>query len=390
MDSQPRRRRTITSEKIHLIDEHVSTKTHKSRKHRLDIYKKLYDENRHKIQMKNDINHPLNYKRGMKWAGHHCDNESIKFAESIIENTIYVSYGYFIDRLKQTCKSLIKHYENKSHKIIVIIPHHIIKSNFWVSLLIYPMIKDIIYDVQFSITNAYNTYAKDDSNIACIIADDCVYTGSQILSMCMLSPSSIEYNGKEIEPEETSRKWIEWKQKVSNDTDDIIKNLNPAKFSVNILAPFISTLAQERINKYSFINISRNVKIFKIFRDMFDTSEFNVSVMREFETTFQYHPHISCIYFDHKIADAISTFNKIYMMAPIFNCGNIRKSICFIEGCEALGEKVVDLDIYKVYVNVEKILGSHACPRTFYQTFSYTLNGKKIPSRTPVSKIFES
>lgn len=384
-----RRRRTLASEKIHIFNDLGDQKTSRSRKHRLDVYKQLYEENRQKIKMPSLINHPLNYKRGMKWAGFHCDAESMKFAESIIENTIYVSFGYFMERLDKICSTFVAHYAKKPHKIILIIPEYASKSNFWVALLVYPYLKDIIYDVQFNVTDAYNTYIRELKNIACVIADDCVYTGSQIIGSCLLSAERVEYDGREKEPPETSREWIAWKKKVSHDTNEIIKKIDPDHFSVSLLIPFMSTLAQDRIRPYKFINISKSVIVFKIFRDLVDMSEFNVSVMREFESTFQYHPHISCIYFDHKIADAISTFNKIYMMAPIFNCGSIRKTVCFIEGCESLGEKVADFDIYKVYVNVETILGSHACPRTFYQTFNYLYRGRKIAQGTPVSTIFE-
>jgi hypothetical protein len=294
-----------------------------------------------------------------------------------------------MERLDKSCEAFVAHYANKPHKIILIIPQYVSKSNFWVAMLVYPYLKDIIYDIQFSVTDTYNTYINELKNIACIIADDCIYTGSQIIGMCLLSSEKVVYPGKEKEPSETSREWIAWKKKVSHDTDELIKKIQPDNFSVNLIVPFMSTLAQDRIKPYKFINVPKSVRIFKIFRDLVDMSEFNVSVMREFESTFQYHPHISCIYFDHKIADAISTFNKIYMLAPIFNCGNVRKSVCFIEGCESLGEKVADFDIYKVYVNVESVLGSHACPRTFYQTFSYLFRGRKISQGTPVSTIFE-
>lgn len=367
--------------------------THNTREYRLDMYDKLYRENKNIIEMPKDINYPMNYKVGTLWANHHCDTESIEFATMIIKNTIYVSYSEFIKSLKAICISLKNQHKKTKKKIILVIPYNMQKSNAWVSILIHPWIRDIVYDIQTNVINAYNIYIHDkkDDNVTVVVADDCSYTANQIMSKCSLQSSSLKYDGKPTEPNKNDRKWLEWNDEVIRESIRIENELDPSKFSINILIPYISTIAQRRIREKKHIRIPRNVKIFKPISELIDMSHFNDDIIMEFETTFQYHENISCIYFDHKIADAVSTFNKIYLAAPIFNCGNIKKSVRFIENCTGSSQssKIANsVDPYSIYVNVEDILGDLSCPKTFYKCISYKLDGKKIKSSTEMSTIF--
>ena len=346
---------------------------------RLLAFEKLYDENKDKLQMPKDSNYPMNYKVGMKWANHHCDDESSRFASQIIQHTAYVSYMEFIDQLDNVCKSFKKFYKDVDAEFILIVPFTVNKSNFWVSLLAFPSLRDMISDVQNDITCAYNKYVigKKSKNVVCIICDDCAYTGNQIASYCSLDPHRILYDGKPDEPPDTSIEWINWLKGVTNHTTNLEKTIDKAKFSVNLLVPFMSTMAQQVITERSFVMISRSAKIFKLFREHVDMSEFNQNVIREFESSFQYHTNISAIYFDHKIADAVSTFNKVFLLAPVFNCGTLRKSVCFIQGCCNARPVDDNINIYDVYINMEDHI-TKACPPTFYKSIVYTNNGVKI------------
>jgi hypothetical protein len=361
---------------------------------RIAAYKKLYNENKDKLLMPKDINYPLNYKKGLLWATNHCDNESSNFASQIVKNTVYVSFHEFISSLEHVCKSFKRFYEKKNGiTYVLIIPFTVNKSNLWVSLLAYPWISDIINDIQFNITDAYNEYVivKKHKHVVCIICDDCAYTGNQINGICSLQPQILNYKNKPEEPDNTSIDWIQWFKKITIETELIEKSINKDNFSVNLVVPYMSTLAQQTISERPFVLVPRDIKVFKLFRECVNMHEYNQGVIREFESSFQYHTNISAIYFDHKIADAVSTFNKIYLLAPVFNCGSLRKSVCFIDGCCDTTDLDETINVYDIYINVEDKLNGKVCPSTYYKSFVYTMNGKPVnnPESILVSDILK-
>lgn len=361
---------------------------------RLRAFNRLYEENAKHLHMPKNINHPLNYRRAMDWASHHCDATSIKFAESIIANTAYISFGDFIAAISRICTSFKQHYFEKSRqtkgggttagssgtKFILVIPFDMTKSNIWVSLLMWPELRDIVDDIDFDITSAYNRYVARSQvdRTVCIVCDDCAYTGNQLLGYCALDPHRVEYPDKPKEPSVNSSDWILWDSAVRSRTKEIETSLDAVSFSINLMIPYMSTHAQQNIMDRRFLMIPKDVQIFKLFRERVNIHDFAVGAMREFESTFQYHSNIAAIYFDHKIADAISTFNKIYLLAPVFGCGNLKKSICFIDGCEK--RKLPDeVNIYDIYVNIEDVLPRGSiCPSTFYKSIKYTMNGRHV------------
>jgi hypothetical protein len=338
-------------------------------------------ENKDKLHMPTGRNYPLNYKIGMNWAQHHCDVESTNFATQIVKNTIYVSFAEFIQNLEDSCKSLIRYYKKKKDvTFILIIPHSADKSNMWVSLLAYPWIHDIIHDIHFTVTSAYNEYVvkKQHTQVVCIMCDDCAYTGNQISDECALHPHTVMYDNKPVEPDHTSLKWVDWFKTIIDNTKMLESEIDINKFSINLIIPYMSTLAQQKVAERHFIMVPSNVKVFKMFRERVNMHDYSQGVVREFESTFQYHTDISAIYFDHKIADAVSTFNKIYLLAPVFNCGDLRKSICFIEGCCEPSKLKNNINPYNVYLNVENNMEGQGCPSTYYKSINYTINKKKI------------
>jgi hypothetical protein len=360
--------------------------------HNLDIFKKICDDNKEKISMSKSVNYPLNYKKGSYWASSHCDNMSIKFAKQIIEKTIYISFEAFIEQLKKICMSFKKHYSNQKDVIfILILPFTINKSNFWVSMLCNEWIGNMINDVYFSLIDVYNHYIYDGKaglkKIVCIICDDCAYTGSQLNGYCSLVSTKLKYKDKPKEPLYTDKSWLDWKNKVIDHVSLLEKSIDINKFSINLIVPYMGSLANDMIQSNKIIMLPRDIKKFNIFRDEIDIKHYSNNVLYEFENSFQYHTNISSIYFDHKVADAISTFNKIYLLAPVFGCSVTNSSLCFIDGCCNDDKIQDDINIYTIYINIED--NKVTCPPTFYKSIKYTYCEKLIDTKKSVKKIFK-
>jgi hypothetical protein len=361
---------------------------------KLDIFKKICDENKDKVMMPKPINYPINYKRGMEWAASHCNSKSAYFAGQIISKTIYVPFIEFMEQLKKICLSFKKHYKkDKNNVYVLILPYTIDKSNFWVSTLCYEWIGDIIDDIHFSIVEVYNIYIYEEKtgqkNVICILCDDCMYTGLQVNTYCSLLSTGIKYKNKPEEPDVHSDEWLTWKKNTMDDIELIENNIDLSKFSINLIIPYIGTTANNAVKTNKFIKLPKDIKMFKSFREEVDVQILGENTISEFERSFQYHSGISAIYFDHKIADSVSTFNKVFLLSPIFNCNVINASVPFIDGCDNSKKIPAGINIYDTYINVEDELQGNVCPPTFYKSIKYTYEGADVDSTKTVEEIFD-
>jgi hypothetical protein len=359
---------------------------------------KFYNENSTKLHMEKKANYPINYERGVKWANSHCDNNSIEFANKIIKYTRHVPYDEYYNQLKKVCLSYIKTYQNnKNDKFVLILPFNIKKSNTWVSLLAMEYIKDIIDGVYYNITEVYNNTKKNGSDlfnkkVHCIICDDCSYTGNQLYNIAYLDATTLEYSGKELQPNVHNISWINWYDKNYIKANSAIKKINMNDFSVDILVPYMSILAQERLSKINYLKIPKDCVAFPIFTQQVNVGNIPLHILNEFTQTFQYHNEISAIYFDHKVADYVSTFNKVYLFAPIFGC-NVSKNIGigFIENCSTSETHTIPkrIDINSIHVDMEKE-GYDVCPSSFYKKIKYTFNNEDIADNIIFSDLFNT
>jgi hypothetical protein len=360
----------------------------------LERFTRFHKENKHKLYMSNDTNHPINYKKGMAWVNGQCDTESRDFALLILNHTIYVSFKSFNDTMVDLCNIYLS--SNKSEidgveiRYVLILPFGLNKSNSWVSLLMFEQLKVLITDIYRDITEVYNKQQDPESElfgkvVRCIICDDCAYTGFQLEYISSFDPLTIEYPFKEKETSVNNKRWLDWFTHSKIETFKVVENIDISKFSVDILVPYISYRALTRLSELKYVRIPSklgselvNAKFyFPIFSQLTDISKIPSHILNEFTRTFQYHSDISSIYFDHKIADAVSTFNKVYMLGPLFNCSSENKSIRFVSNCPD-DSIPSDISIYSYYTDVADTSKELMCPIAFYKKIAYTYNGTTI------------
>jgi len=268
----------------------------------------------------------------------------------------------------------------KNHIFILIIPFHISKSNTWVSLLSFSYLKDVIHDIYSNITDVYNDTIDSKSplykkKVKCIICDDCSYTGDQLSIISSFNYEKINYIDKSAPPDEHSNSWLAWHERTNREAEEYIKKVSIDIFSVDLVLPYMSTLAQASLRKIPLVNVSRNCYIFTIFSQRINMDRIPMHIINEFKKTFQYHKNISAIYFDHKVADSVSTFHKIYLLSPLFNCSLSDLTIPFIDGCD-LKKIPQNLDIYNYYIDISDKIKT--CPPTFYKSIKYTYKKKPL------------
>lgn len=363
--------------------------------HAYKMFKRFYEENKCKIDMPQDENYPLNYKKAKQWVNSQCDVESREFADNIIKFTRYVSYSQFKSSLKRVCESYKKTYSTPEHKdteFILIIPFKLKKSNMWVSLLAFQYLEDMITGVYYDITKVYNNTIDYRSKlykkkVRCIICDDCAYTGHQLGFISSFDYSCINYPDKPQPPDVHKREWLDWYDSINLDAEKYIKKISIKKFSVDLVIPYMSILAQTKLQTIHYVKIPEDCIVFPIFSQQVNLEKIPVHILNEFKRTFQYHKDISAIYFDHKIADAVSTFNKIYLLSPLFNCSVKNKRVGFIENCE---EKEIpdNIEMYNYYIDLEPLMGKKTCPSSYYKNITYTFNKKPVDNDLYVFELF--
>jgi hypothetical protein len=356
---------------------------------RLNNFDKFYNENKDKLYMPLNKNYPLNYKKGIHWSNLQCDEESKSFALSIIENTRYVSFYEFNEELKKISLSYLKNIKkDKDFVYILIIPYKIKKSNTWVSLLVYKYLKPIINYIEYDINDVYNRNidSKDilyKKKIRCILCDDCSYTGLQIMETLSFN-NKLNIKNDKKEPEETDKEWLQWNNNLKKKINNVISNIDINYFSVDVIIPYISSRANKLINKLQYVRIPSSRNIFDTFIEQININLYPQYIINEFYSTFMYHDDISAIYFDHKIADAVSTFNKVYLLAPLFNCSNRQIKYNFIENCDLSYENI---DNNVKFIDLEKEM--EVCPSTFYKKIKYTYKNKQIDTDLELKAILE-
>jgi hypothetical protein len=312
-----------------------------------EVKKKSKPTKRFTTYMKYPLNHEFNKKNVKKFL-EECDYKTRPLAKKIIDNTMHVSFEKMIKYLNMNVKDMINSIKKDRPIFIYINLNEKQKSNYWIYLYLkdymkfkYPKSKVII----LSNIILDDPRLKDDDTI--VFIDDCIYTGLQ----------------------------------MSNNIR-MLNNINNHKLNIFILASFISIYGQEflsSIKNYKIIFNSHLVFIPTI-NDFLKDNE--LEILSSYYTNtiydhiFEYFPYKHLIYFDHKLADNVSTI-------PLFYSGIVPNT----HNKELFNNNdIIDipdnLEIIPLFKNCENVRNTNEitpeCPSTPYKKISNEQFMKKI------------
>lgn len=217
-----------------------------------------------------------------------CDPKVKKICKKIFKNTLHISFETFITKLNLCIADLLKSI-NLNRPIFIFIDHlytdYKYKSNYWLYTYIINYIKSktSINQIITVINNLENSDLQNNDSI--IFIDDCLYTGTQM------------------------------RQTIIN-----LFNIRRLHFTFWLLAPYISLYAYENIiynmsfypNLYHFckIKISKFVNFHNPITSILTTEQ--CQLMNDYYFGFINFNTSYLIYFDHKLADALSIINLFY------------------------------------------------------------------------------
>jgi len=222
-----------------------------------------------------------------------ADPEVRDICRKLINNTDHISFELFLARLNDNIYDLVLQLKNKKVYIffddVFELDSIQNKSNYWIYLYIKEYIKYITNDlVEVIIITGFNNPFETDDYI--VLVDDCIYSGNQM----GITLSSI-YN--------ISKKNLNFYILVPFITDKGLKHL---------LNMFKENIYLSKCNLY----FSKYIYKPKIIEDVLNKEE--ILLIDSYYKKFDYKFYISfsqkaLIYFDHKLADKVSTITPFYL-----------------------------------------------------------------------------
>jgi len=277
----------------------------------------------------NPLNHSLNYNLIKKFIN--ASDISVQLIiKKIIKNTLHISFEEFIISFKFVISKFINfmkitkssNKKIKNRPIFIFIDktknNYKTKSNYW----LYVLFKSFIKNFEIIKISSFND-PKLKVNDFILFIDDCIYSGTQIAN-------SITFNS-------------------------MIFTENKLKFNICILVPFITNIGKINIEKSMRLNTTLDQSIFNIiyYKLIYINisnilTDIEINTIETFYNKFEKFSNKYLIYFDHKLADNISTiplfysglvpciYNKNILSNPTFQTLDINKLlfIPFINNCQ--------------------------------------------------------
>ena len=334
-------------------------------------FSQFYLENRDKLFMPSGEKN-VNLTNVSRWF-HNIDThspEEIKeiysfFARTFIEFLRYVSFDEFYAILYKISLQFTTLPLERYRNIYFYIPDVINKSNLWVSLLFLDCLTklgfiDTIRE-KIKIVNNYNHLVIDSNNenSLCLLCDDMTYTGNQIFN-------HFRRKATQKEPDDHIEKYlvISHLSNVASKKLSEVPNMNYFADTV-VVNSYITQLKE----KYSETHKEMVDNIMEMFK--WTTKPINMG-RKACNCSLQHIP----IYFDHKIADSLSTFDKLLFTGSYPTRSSECEITPLIGGCDDIEELK---KLFPDSCTEEGTLDSEVpCYPAFYKKISYTFHGTPL------------
>lgn len=358
----------------------------------------------------------------------------LDFSNVVRSNLIRIKFKTLLDRTNKISNELIDllRGEYKNHKIVIVIDNHLYSSNTWYTMLIMKPLFDII-DIKNRIVNVIDKVSQFQDNEILSPFDPINNQQSQVLNenekikssflryknTFFIHADDMSYSGQQLLCNiPTGLKYL-----FKDSTSVLFRDLTREQYTAN---PILQKLIDYTTNRYfiaipyigsqaisrcfpqldnmvgGYMNVPfRNESIF-----MFPKTIENIQSLSHgisitygiarnesihetlskpyFRKLFRYQLGSLPIFFDHKLADAVSTLTYIISFS---SCSTVDEKELIIghmvNNCNA--PPISELLNYKNKLSDMCLIDfkseSNRCPKSFYKTLTYTYNGISIPKK---------
>lgn len=233
---------------------------------------------------------------------------------------------------------------------------NIYKSNLWMFMLIWDKLETKPIDILLNVKIAIQLYGD---NVEYLIVDDCSYSGSQIVEQVLYLDAS-----------ETLYKYPS-SYIIRNDVykKTMFKPVSTHNIRVHLFIPYLSFIAWNKINELSLLTCFNIIRYEKYILNEFGvvlSNEDGMKLYKLYSNIYKnYNPlNLIPIFFDHKIADGMSTVELILTKGQVLDNREMR--LIFVEPCDKLYSDMEEQDLYKILY----------CPIPPYHSFKKILEEK--------------
>jgi hypothetical protein len=336
----------------------------------------LYQLNSGKLIMPVNKRYPVDKVAVEEWIGDLANFLSGEEREAVLDfalvfqqNMQYISFDTFYRELRKCAMKLRKMCIAQGREILLLVPEQTSKSNFWVALMIWPIIRQFVTQVvvDFDMVDWSKVQSKDSY---LVYVDDASFTGSQ-------ASESI------------------WFQNFPDDK----------RAQLCFIIPFVSELARKRILdeiiderfEYAlFIHSEIELKPLSAF-----FTEEKIQKIQEYPGFVNLRPGQCMAYFDHKMPDQVSTTDFIFLFAPVYLGPGVFKVRSLVQNCDVTLHRIyrnrpnsqdelealetLETQVYEFLTKKQRLAtlierdGGVVCPPAFYRTIPYKWPDDKSP-----------
>jgi hypothetical protein len=205
-------------------------------------------------------------------------------------------------------------------------------------MLIWEKIHTKPIDILLNVKIAIQLYGD---NVEYLIVDDCSYSGTQIVEQVLYndaSESMYKYPNSYL---------------IKNDVFEktMFKPVQHHNIKIHLFIPYLSYIAWSKLNDLNLLTCFDIIRYEKYILNEFGAilSNQDSSKLYELYSNFykNYNPlNLIPIFFDHKIADGVSTVELILTKGQVLDDGDLR--LIFVNPCYKLYNDLIEHDITKI------------------------------------------
>jgi len=331
----------------------------------VDFFDKFYEENKDQIKMKDT--YPINHEAVAEWQTALKKGPEIqqKLGRYVAIGLRHISFVEFYDTIIRGAYEAIALCAREKRKIILFIDGTFEKSNIWVALLVWPIVKPYVIFVDSGSNNMGWKPLSYTNDLLVLHVDDGVFSGQQVSSAIrkMKNLTRMNFTSDTIKwmvlVAVTSKFGVAW----------IKENLSTVLFPTTVIE--LESIGQVIEKTLKLKDGDWKEEYDNFFKEITDTRYSNLFYVVNGEK--------NIVYFDHKLPDAASTLIKVIAIAPAIDDSNGGKistrsliQRCVVDDYEFDGKKPDPKDFLMKY-DEEKV-----CPTSFYKNIKYTFSGKEI------------
>jgi len=333
-----------------------------SKERRVDDFIKIYKVLKSHLEPKSKAH--INENKMLEYIDLY-EEENRNFIKRVLHSILHIDFEKFCSDCWEQLEKFNSNVKGKKYIYILGVNNqvgssnadfNIYKSNLWMFMLIWDKLETKPIDILLNVKIAIQLYGD---GVEYLIVDDCSYSGSQIVEQVLYSDASealYKYPSSYLIRTDVYKKTM-------------FKPVSKHNIRVHLFIPYLSYIAWNKINELELLtcfNITRYEK--------YILNEFGVVLSNEDSTKLyklysniykNYNPlNLIPIFFDHKIADGMSTVELILTKGQVLDNRELR--LIFVEPCDKLYSNMSEQDLYKILY----------CPIPPYHSFKKILEEK--------------